>query len=146
MPEKTKVKPATPRRGYEYMMKSYRNIDPECIRIKNVMKEIIASLWKARENELRQRFKNLKAGEGLEMTIVSYLGNKFYKVEFITAQGKVCRALAHYLDRRTPQENNKRKSKKTESSGCEEAQPDFFTNQKERERHFASRHSTDSKP
>jgi len=116
MKEETKAKPTTPRRGYEYMMKSCRNIDPECIRIKNVMKEIIASLWKARENELRQRFKNLKAGEGLEMTIVSYLGNKFYKVEFITAQGKVCHALAHYLDRRTPQENNKRKKLKAQDA------------------------------
>jgi hypothetical protein len=120
MIEKTKTKSAKSCRGYKYTMKSYKNIDPKCIKIKNVKKEIIATLLEARENELGPRYKNLKAGEELEITIVSCLGDQLYNIEFFTTQGKICRALAHYLDRKTPQEKNKRAPiKKLKASGGE---------------------------
>jgi hypothetical protein len=44
MTKKTETKSTRPCRGFKYIMKSYKNIAPECIKIKNVKKEIITAL------------------------------------------------------------------------------------------------------
>lgn len=90
-----------------YKMKSIRRLNPDRINVKNVDREIIVSLLKRRKNILIPQFKNLKPDEELGITVISYLGQKLYYIEVVSAKGKIYRAIGHYSERMTPQENKK---------------------------------------